>query len=443
MSEPQSSGRGRPRGSGAFSWRAFFQQSTTPIFVLGNRRRLRFANAAWEQLTGVKAAESLGMVCSRRRYSSPLAAALAPSPEAQAGKVDSVRRPAPHVRSGPPWWDVTFTPLNGDDGLLGIVGSITVVNEIVPTAARRVPASLTAVREKHAAYFTLDLFSGTAPPTERLQAQLRHAADSAVPLWLIGEPGSGKETAARVIHHAGRRRNAAFVGLDCTGLQPYLIESLLFGHGGVLGGEYVGTLYLKNPAALPRDLQQRLADIFTRNSPGTPRLISGSTLAAGLEAAAGMLVPDFHTALSVVEITVPPLRDRLADLSRFISRLVPGLNLEPATFDVLIAQPWPRNLRQLSDVLTDAATRAGTNPLKPEHLPRELRVIARGEPAALKARPISLDPLLDAIEAKLVGLALARTGGNAAAAAELLGIGRVRVLRRLKPKALRKPDDKP
>src|SRR5437867_4687928 len=100
---PEPNRKGRPRGSGSFAWRAFFQQSATPVFVLGKGRRLRFANAAWEKLTGVKLADALGMVCSARRHSSPLAAALAPTPEAQAGKPDRARRPAPGSRHGHHW----------------------------------------------------------------------------------------------------------------------------------------------------------------------------------------------------------------------------------------------------------------------------------------------------------------------------------------------------
>src|SRR5436190_193244 len=153
--------KGRPKGSETFtSWRTFFQETTTPVYVLGKGRRLRFANAAWEKLTGLKLADALGMVCSARR-------------------------------------------------------------------------------------------GGSSPASRRLLGQLRHAANSSAPVWLVGEPGSGKETAARVIHHAGPRRNSGFVGLDCAGLQPYLVESLLFGHGGVLGAP-VGTLYLKDPVTLPR-----------------------------------------------------------------------------------------------------------------------------------------------------------------------------------------------
>ena len=138
MSNSSSSNKkGRPKGSGSFPWRAFFQQSTTPIYVLGKGRRLRFANTAWEKLTGLKLADALGMVCSSRRHGTPLTAALSPTPEAESGKPDRARRPAPTGRSGPPWWDVTFTPLAGVDEPLGIVGFITVVGESAPAAVRK------------------------------------------------------------------------------------------------------------------------------------------------------------------------------------------------------------------------------------------------------------------------------------------------------------------
>ena len=189
--------KGRPRGSGSFPWRAFFHQSTTPVFVLGGGRRLRYANPAWEKLTGTALADALGMVCSARRHSSPLAAALAPTPEVQCRQARHRPPCSTRARAGTQWWDIAFAPLAGAEGLYGIVGFITVVGESAPHAARKLPASLVALREKHGAHYSLDLFAGSSPAAERFQAQLRHAAQSSAPVWLLGEPGSGKETAAQ------------------------------------------------------------------------------------------------------------------------------------------------------------------------------------------------------------------------------------------------------
>ena len=434
---PQPGRKGRPKGAASFGWRALFQASKTPVFVLGAARRLRYANPAWEHLAGVKLADTLGLVCSARRHGTPLAAALAPTPDALAGKPDKARRPAPPLVTGPPWWDVSFTPLAGDDGtVIGFVGSITVVGEPVPASARKIPAAVAAVRERHAGHFTFDLLAGPSPATERFVSQLRHAANSDAPVWLVGEPGAGKETAARVIHHAGTRREKAFLGIDCRGLQPFLIESLLFGHGGLADSGRVGTVFLKDPAALPRDLQQRIAELFTEGKAGGPRLVCGSNRTAAEDVTNGNLRPEFHTALSVLELRVPPLRDRKEDLPRLVAHFLPGVVVELAVFEVFAALPWPGNLRELRAVLLDAAPPTG--PLKRDHLPHELRVRA-GLPAVSPKPPPKLDAVLEAVEKRLIRAALAKAGGNATKAADALGVFRTRLLRRIEALGLDRP----
>jgi transcriptional regulator with PAS, ATPase and Fis domain len=422
--------KGRPRGSGSFPWRAFFQHSTTPVFVLGGGRRLRYANPAWEKIAGVNLAGALGMVCSARRHSSPLAAALAPSPEAMAGKPTTARRPAPGARPGTQWWDISFAPLAGGEGLHGMVGFIAVVGEAGPHAARKLPASLISLRERHAAWYSFDLFADASPLGERFTAQLRHAANSAAPVWFIGEPGSGKETAARVVHHGSNNRDRSFVALDCGGLQPFLIEGLLFGHGGLLASGHIGTLFLKDPAALPRDLQQRLAD-FAAESQNAPRLISGSNHSSADQVSSGRLVAEFHSLLSVLEVRVPPLRERVHELPRIISRMLPEAKLAEEAIDVLRRQPWPGNLRELAGALGAASSSANGGTIRRDHLPRELRVRAGLEAPAAPCRALSLDPLLEAVEKRLIELALRRANNHQTAAAELLGIFRARLWRRL------------
>jgi transcriptional regulator with PAS, ATPase and Fis domain len=415
--------KGRPQGSATFAWRSFFHQSGTPVFVLGKGRRLRYANPAWERIAGVKLADSLGLVCSARRHSSPLAAALAPTREALAGRTDRSRRAAPQHRSGPPWWDVAFVPLAADDGLLGIVGFIEVVGEAGPAASRRIPPAVMAIRDRHAQRFTFDCLS------ESFAAKARLASQIAAPVWLIGEPGSGKETVARAIHLNSAKREAMFVALDCKGLQPFLIESLLWGNGGLAPSDRVGTIYLKEPAALPRDLQQRLLDHFTDDAAKAPRLICGSVSPAGGEVRTGRLLPQFLTQLAVLELHVPPLRERLDELPRLLSKTMPK-SIEPAALEVLKSHPWPGNFRELTAAVAEAAAAAGAGPILRDHLPRELRErLGIAKPAPEPS--IALDPILEAVEKRLIKLALGKANGNAAKAAEMLGIWRTRLLRRV------------
>lgn len=440
---PPPSGKGRPRGSGGFGWRTFFQQTTTPIFVIGKGKRIRFVNAAWEKLTGIKLADALGMVCSARKSSTQLQISLAPTAEAIAGRVDRARRPAPPHRNGPPWWDVAFTPLSGEPPgpretsltgsgnpaeLFGIVGFITVVGEPVPAAMKKVPPNVTALRDELAKHFSTDLLAGESLAAARLVSQVQLAAQLTAPAWIVGEAGSGKETAARVIHSASVLRDRAFVTIDCVGLQPYLIESLLFGHGGLGGSDRVGTVYLKEPATLPRDVQERLADHFAEQADA--RLICGSTSTAQQAVAAGSLVSVYQTALAAFEIRLPPLRDRLDDLTRFAARIVPDRPLDASALPVLRAHTWPGNLRELANVLMESATHAQSGPILREHLPLELRV--RSEtPRTPPAKPLDLDAILEAVEKRLIQLALRKANNNQTEAAELLGVFRARLARRL------------
>jgi transcriptional regulator with PAS, ATPase and Fis domain len=425
---PPPTGKGRPPGSGGFGWRAFFQHSATPVFVLGKGKRLRYANPAWEKLTGAKLADALGMVCTSRKNSTQLQMALAPTPEAMAGRVDRARRPAPPHRNGPPWWDVTFSPLKGDEGIYGIVGFIAVVGEPVPAAAKKVPPGVTALRDEQTRHFSADLLAGESLAASRLVSQVRLASQVNAPVWLVGEVGSGKEIAARVIHGGSAARDRAFVAVDCVGLQPYLIESLLFGHGGLGASDRVGTVYLKEPAALPRDLQEKLAGHFAERPEA--RLICGSTSTAQEAVAAGALVPVYQTAFSALEIRIPPLRERLDDLTRLASRIVPDRPLDDAAIPVLRSHAWPGNLRELVEVLTEAAARTQSGPILREHLPLALRVRTES-PRTPPAKSLDREEVLEAVEKRLIQLALRKANNNQTDAAKLLGILRATLASRL------------
>ncbi len=368
------------------------------------------------------------MVCSLRKSSTPLQAALAPTPAALAGQVDSARRPAAPHRNGPPWWDIAFIPLQTTEGLFGIVGFITVVGEAVPAAAKKIPPKVVTLREECTKYYNIDLLTGESLAAERLVAQVRLAASVTVPVWLVGEPGSGKETAARVIHATSAARERAFVAIDCAGLQPYLIEGLLFGHGGLALSDRVGTIYLKEPSALPRDLQQRLAEEFADRT--QPRLMCGSYSAATEAVATGKLVPLYQSHYCALEIRLPPLRERLDDLPRSAARWLPHRPLDAAALAVLRMHPWSGNWREFRTILQEAATVAPAGPILREHLPLALRLRAES-PRLPPNKSFQLDRVLQTVERRIIEFALQKTRGNQTEAAELLGVFRSRLNRRL------------
>src|SRR5690349_11060265 len=114
----------RPPSPEPFSHRALFDRACDPVFVLNQRRRLRYANTAFEELVKQSLDELYNLPCVRDRRAPPLGQGLAPPPEVLAGLPAVARRPPPPARVGPPWWDIAYFPLRGENGLLAIVGRI-------------------------------------------------------------------------------------------------------------------------------------------------------------------------------------------------------------------------------------------------------------------------------------------------------------------------------
>lgn len=434
----------------SFPWRVAFHGTSAAVFVVGPTRRLRYANPAWEALTGRPLANVRGMRVSARKSAAPLAQVLAVPPDVWAGRTATVRRATPAADAGPPWWDITFVPLPGPDNPLAILGFITVVGAKPGRgASHKVPAALADLRKQHAAAFPFDLLAGRSAASERLAAQARLAAATDVPVWVVGEPGCGKETFARVVHHNGPGRERAFVGLDGGGVQPYLVEGLLFGRGGLVGSPHPGTIFLKEPATLPRDLQDRIARSVTPLSPAGPRLVCASARPALDAVSAGKLIPVFHTALSVLEVRVPPLRDRADDLTRVADRLLerfpPKATLSDDAVTVLRAYDWPGNLRELAGVLADAARLAAGGSISKDHLPRFVREahLIAANPVPKPAKPPTLDAVLESVEKRMIEEALRQCGNSQTAAADRLGVFRARLWRRMEALGIAAPPQPP
>lgn len=411
-------------------WAALFEQSDTPIFVLYRSRRIRYVNAAWESLTKVRAADAIGRACVRSGRIDPIFRALAPPSEARSGAIVRVRRAAPLAKGGPPWWDLTFLPLATGDTVNGYIGTVRIVQPVAPIPPRKMPAVVGAARENQAARFSFDLFAGESAESRRIGEQLRLAANALVPVWIVGEPGSGKETLARVVHHNSPAREKSFVACDCRGLQPYLIDSILFGIGGLATAGRVGTLLLKSPEALPRDAQQRIVD-WLHIAPMPPRIICASNRSVVDAVRSGRLLSEFHSEFSTLQLELPPLRNRKDELSRIVERM--GFQTSAESAAILQAYAWPGNLHELHETLAEAAARAGEGPIAPAHLPRYLRdrAMIAANPAAPKDRALNLDDILAAVEKRMIETALRRAKGNQTAAAALLGVVRARLGRRI------------
>jgi transcriptional regulator with AAA-type ATPase domain len=433
---------------GGLRWQGLFQRCQEPLFVLNRRRSLLFVNRAWEALTNISLADARGLVCRRRRepqLDSPdiLQHALAPPPEALAGTPVRVRRLLPGGTAAPRWWDVTFFPLTGPQGLLAILGRISAVTPEGPLAYTVLPERLVALRERHRQCYGLENLASELPALRRVAEQVRLARQTQSPLLLLGEPGTGKQWVARTIHQEGPSREQGFATLDCGRLPAAALAAVLFGPARLTRWAGVGTLYLKDPARLPRELQARLLDLLDANERSVPegaaelgpRILAGCNSDPAEEVRAGRLVAELHYALSPLTITLPPLRERLADLPTLVERMLGRLNadgdrqvtaLTAEAWDVVRTFRWPGNLRELHAVLAEARGRAKAERIEPGDLPLYLR-----SPAATPERPLPLDTLLEQVERSLIVLALRKARNNKTRAAEILSIWRPRLSRRM------------
>jgi len=436
-----------PADADDFRWQALFQRSTDPVFVLSRRRRVLFVNRAWEALTGVPLAQARGLICRRQRPAAPgdpaeeiLAHALCPPPQVLNGVTAAVWRllPAsPQTGGVPRWWDVEFVPLREGDAVCGVLGRVT---PLLPAAAPSAPPPelLFALRQRAADRWAMEWLASEVPTMRRLAEQVRLAASVRSPALLVGEAGSGKESAARLIHYHGQWRERAFVALDCARLPAAAVAELLFRPETEAHRRTIGTVYLHEPQQLPPRLQREFVALLTAG--GAPRMLAG--ICNPSEQTTQRLQPELSCALSILVLRVPPLRERRADLPQLVERFLrraaplaeaPSAGLTPAAWELLRAYQWPGNLSELYATLVSARAAAGAGPIDAVHFPGALRSPHRrpDEPAREAERPLPLDQLLEEAERRLIQLALKRAKGKKARAAELLGVWRPRLLRRM------------
>jgi transcriptional regulator with PAS, ATPase and Fis domain len=429
-----------------FRWQALFQRTGDALFVLNRQRRFLFVNRAWERTTGISAAEARGLVCPRRSPAPQdppdvvVRCLCCPPAEVLKGQSGRARRLAPGTTQQPEYWDLEFWPLHDGGGLLCVLGRVTRSGQNDSSRAAPLPDKLIALRTATLERYGLERLTSTLPAMQRIVEQVRLAAASEAPVLLIGEAGSGKRWLAHAIHYQSAHREGPFLCLDCTRLPAPVLSRILFATEQVGS---TGTIFLRDVPALAKDVQTRLLDWVVE--PGTavrPRLLAGACSDPAAESKAGKLLEPLRFALSTIVISVPPLRDRPADLSRLVEDLLERANsgsqsgvtgLTAAAWDLLRAYSWPGNLAELYAVLRSACYQTPGEQIDVQHLPAALRLAVRLDetPAADPEKPVPLDQLLEQTERRLIVQALRKARGNRSRAAELLAIWRPRLLRRM------------
>ncbi|WP_305046633.1 sigma-54-dependent transcriptional regulator [Geoalkalibacter sp.] len=297
-----------------------------------------------------------------------------------------------------------------------------------------------------------------SPAFRRVFELALRVAPSDSNVLILGESGTGKEVVARAIHRASRRNDQRFLAVNCAALAESLLESQLFGHvrgaftgagqtqKGILEEAHGGTLFLDEIGDVSPALQAKLLRVlqegeFIPVGAARPKRVDVRFLAATnkdleKEVAAGRFREDLYYRLNVISLSLPPLRERQEDIEslarHFLGKMIVKTGsavrrIDPAALEALRAYPWPGNVRELENLIERGAILAEGETLTLDVLP--LKVSSRSTSSL--PNPQSPLPLREA-ERRQVVLALSETGWNKSQSANLLGITRKTLDRKIK-----------
>ncbi len=299
-----------------------------------------------------------------------------------------------------------------------------------------------------------------APAMHELLSVASGVAPTDCNVLIVGDTGTGKELLARHLHEHGQRAGGPFVAINCGALSEELLANELFGHergaftgatgakAGLIETAAGGTLFLDEVTEMSPAMQVKLLRVLqereyyrlggTQPLTADVRFVAATNRDPAARVAEGHFRQDLYFRLNVVTLHLPPLRERRGDipllalhfLSRFALRMGKTVSeIHPETFERLLAHDFPGNIRELENLIERGVALARGDAITPDLLPPGLG--ERGSVPALTAADAGIAPLAE-MERRHIEQALQHTGGNRALAAQLLGIDRVSLWRKLR-----------
>ena len=297
---------------------------------------------------------------------------------------------------------------------------------------------------------------GKSKPMLKIFEMIGKVAQSRASVMITGPSGTGKELIAKAIHYSGPRKNRPFISINCGALTETLLESELFGHekGAFTGaiamkkGRFEladeGTLFLDEVGDMPPSLQVKLLRVLqemefervggTKTIKVDVRILAASNRKLKEDVDSGIFREDLFYRLNVVQVEVPPLKDRIEDIpflvAHFIEKFQPSkkreIELVPEVWKALYSYNWPGNIRELENTIERALVMSSDETITLGDLPDYL-VKKKEEKIDLDKivpRNLTLAEALEQIEGKLIVRALKSTNNVQSRAAEMLGISR-------------------
>jgi two-component system response regulator PilR (NtrC family) len=314
------------------------------------------------------------------------------------------------------------------------------------------------LRDEIKGRYKLDRLIGKSPAMQRVFEVVRKIAPARTSVLLIGESGTGKELAARALHELSARADRPFVAVNCGAIPETLLESELFGHvrgsftgansdkQGLFEAAHGGTLLLDEVAELPVPMQVKLLRVLQERKVKPVggvserevdvRIVAATNRDLETEVEKGTFRQDLFYRLNVIQLRLPPLRERREDIPLLVDHFTrkfaaehgrPINGTDPEAMSALMAYHFPGNVRELENLIERAVTLAPGDRVSPDSLPTLKGLSAAdssmGMPAAtLPQEGIDLERVVEDFERSLIIRALERTDGNRTEAARLLGV---------------------
>ena len=330
------------------------------------------------------------------------------------------------------------------------------------------------LRERVEREYGMGNLIGSGPAMKSVFQTIHKVAETDLTVLIRGESGTGKELVAQALHENSARKSRPFVAVNCAAISAELVESELFGHekGAFTGADARragrfeaadgGTIFLDEIGDMARETQAKVLRVLQERSfervGGTQaievdvRVVAATHRDLEADVAAGRFREDLYYRLKVVELTLPPLRERAEDLpalaQRFLQQVAErldraGKRLSPDALAALARHTWPGNVRELRNVLEQAAVLSAGDEIQPD----ELMVVRRtgdGLPAAVPVPDVPFSDAkrqaIEAFERAYLLRALRDNDGNISRTAENIGMVRQSLQQKIRELGLRDED---
>ncbi len=328
-------------------------------------------------------------------------------------------------------------------------------------------AEVTRLREAVGEQLNFDGILTRSKAMQQVFNTIRKVADYKTTVLLQGESGTGKELVARALHFNSVRSARPFIAVNCGAIPENLLESELFGHvrgaftdatrtrRGLFEEADRGTLFLDEIGELPMSLQVKLLRVLqeseirrvgdSKTMPVDVRVVAATIRDLGTEVKNGGFREDLYYRLNVLNLPLPPLRERRGDIPALVEHFVDKFNtrlgtritgVDGPTMKLLVQYAWPGNVRELENAIERAMVLADASQLTVEDLAPRIRESQDRIRQTLASGELSIKKTTRIIEEELITRALTKTGGNRTRASELLEISHIALLYKIKDYAV-------